>query len=1158
MAKSDFTHLHLHTAYSLLDGAIRLKDLAEKAKEYGMSSIAITDHGNMYGIIDFYATMKKAGIKPIIGCEVYITPGDRRDHSKRSAYHLILLAENLDGYRNLVRLVSSAYLEGFYYHPRIDYEVLEKYHSGLIALSACLGGEIPAAILEDQPEKALNIATRYRDIFGADNFFLEVQRNGLKDQDRVNQEVVQISRTLGIPIVATNDCHYLDRDDKKAHEVLLCIQTGAGIGDPTRFSYETDALYFRSGEEMTQLFKEYPEAIENTRRIADRCQVELDFSHPTLPCYQPPDGWTLDGYLENIARESLIDRMDHLPYPVDRGAYLARLEEELTIIRQMGFSGYFLIVWDFIKFAHDHGIPVGPGRGSGAGSLVAYALRITDLDPIPYDLIFERFLNPERVSMPDFDIDFCMNRRDEVIQYVSEKYGKECVGQIVTFNCMKAKAVIRDVGRALEIPLSEVDKLAKLVPNDLNITLDKALDMDEKLQETVSSNPKYKELFDIARKLEGLNRHAGVHAAGIVISDQPLWESVPVKREGDDVIVTQYAKDDVEKAGLVKFDFLGLKTLTVIDIAEKLVNQSRKTDEKPLCINMLPLDDPGVYELISSGDTFGIFQMESSGFQEMIKRMKPSCFGDIIAAVALYRPGPMEQIPDFNARKHGHQKITYPHADLEAALKDTYGLVVYQEQVMQISRIMAGFSLGHADLLRRAMGKKKPEEMIRLRNTFIHGDAGSGIPGAIALGYDSGLAGTVFDLMEKFAGYGFNKSHAAGYALLSYQTAFLKRYHPKEFMAALMTCDSDKMDKVVKSINECRKMGIDVLPPDVNSANKGFTVVEEGIRFGLAAVKNVGGPAVEAVIAARQSEGPFRNIFDFCRRVDSHSVNRRVMESLIKCGAFDRLNGHRSQFMASLDTALDLGQKSQRDRMIGQFSLFDMFSGGEGNSLSEPALPEIPEWSSQERLGYEKETLGFYVTGHPMMAVKKELVRFCTHDTHLLDDADDGIRIVIGGIVSHIKKINTKKNEQMAFISLEDMSGICEVIVRPPLWASKRELLESDGIILVEGQSSQNETQIRLVADEIMTLEEARRKYTRGVILFVRNSNGIDRWIDELKETINHHNGQAAIQLVVEFQQHAELERVIMDLGNGYKIDPTDQCIRDLNNIPGLRINGYW
>ena len=1162
MNSTEFVHLHTHTAYSMLDGAIRIPDLAEKAIEYGMKSVAITDHGNMFGAINFYQTMKKNGIKPIVGCEVYITPGDRRQrktNTKRKSHHLVLLAKNLTGYKNLVRLVSKAYLEGFYYNPRIDYELLETYHEGLIGLSACLGGEIPAAIMEGSMDKAREIAGRYSEILGKEHFYLEVQRNELDDQDRVNTEILAISKELNLPLVATNDCHYLEKQDKRAHDVLLCIQTGSLMTDENRFQYTSDALYFRPGSEMIPLFTEFPGATENTIKIAEMCNLELELGNPVLPTYQTPAGESLDDYLDFLAKKGLEDRIELMPYEIDSSVYFQRLEDELSIIKQMGFSGYFLIVSDFIRFAHESNIPVGPGRGSGAGSLVAYSLKIIDLDPIPYNLLFERFLNPERVSMPDFDIDFCMNRREEVIRYVAEKYGQDKVGQIITFNCMKAKAVIRDVGRVLEIPLSEVDRLAKLIPNDLKMTIDKALSQEKLLKDTVDKNAKYRELFEIARRLEGLNRHAGVHAAGVVISEEPLWETVPVKREGENEIVTQYAKDEVEKAGLVKFDFLGLKTLTVIDVAQKLHNEIRKPDQKKLDVRLLAMDHPKVFDLISSGCTSGVFQMESSGFQEMIKRMKPSCFEDIIAAVALYRPGPMDIIPDFIARKHGEQSISYPHDSLKPILEDTYGLIVYQEQVMQISQTMAGFSLGHADLLRRAMGKKKPEEMAKMRKMFLEGDQERGIPGAKQLGYNDKLAGDVFDLMEKFAGYGFNKSHAAGYAVLSYQTAYLKCFHPREFMAALMTCDSDKIDKVVKAINECRSMDIKVLPPDVNTSGVSFTVVEEGIRFGLAAVKNVGIGAVEATIKGREEGGRFRSIFDFCKRVDLKNINRRVIESLIKCGAFDSTGAYRSQMMEALDSALSIGQKYQHDQLVGQINLFELISESSVEGMPEPELPQIKEWITQEKLQKEKETLGFYITGHPLLKINKSIRKLITHDSANLKNASEGQSVIIAGIVSNIKRHMTKTKEQMAFATVEDLSGLFEVIVRPKEWTASRELLEQDNaIIIFRGSPTNNDTQVRIVAEDVMPWEQACRVLTRNVSITLNDQSGDTKFFQGFRTLLENYRGEAGVHIVVDFPEDEHLKTVTMNLGNEYKIDPCEGFIQAVQKLTNVQAIEYW
>lgn len=1154
---SDFVHLHLHTAYSLLDGAIRIPDLTERVVQYGMPAVAITDHGNMFGVIDFYQAMKRAGVKPIIGCEAYITPNDRRDRTERLDYHLVLLAGNETGYHNLVRLISFANTEGFYYHPRIDYELLERYSEGLIGLSACLGGEIARSITAGQRDNARRIAGRYSEIFGPGRFYLELQENGMREQAIVNRELIKISREMDIPLVATNDCHYLDEDDYRAHDILLCIRDGRTVHDPDRFRYESQAFYLRSGEEMERLFAEIPEAIQNTAVIAEMCDLELTLDEHEFPDFDAPNGLNLEEYLDRVAHEGLEERLQSVPYAVNRDEYSERLRDELKIIGSMGFAGYFLVVWDFIKFAHHAGIPVGPGRGSGAGSLVAYALQITDLDPMPHDLLFERFLNPARVSMPDFDIDFCKNRRDEVIAYVTGKYGENSVGQIATFSTMKSKLVIRDVGRAMDLPLQEVNTLAKLIPEDLKMTLPKALKQEPRLRSMVDKSAEYQDLFHIAQRLEGLNRHCGVHAAGIVIANGNLWDRVPVKCE-DSHMVTQYAKNEVEKAGLVKFDFLGLKTLTVIDTAQKIVNATRSKDTKPLDVRKLSLDDPAVYELISSGDTYGVFQMESSGFQQMVKQMKPSCFGDIVAAVALYRPGPMEQIPRFIARKHGEEPIHYPHDDLKPVLAGTYGLIVYQEQVMQISRIMAGFSLGHADILRRAMGKKKEEEMNRMRRVFIHGDSEMGVEGALKRGYTEKLATEVFDLMQKFAKYGFNKSHAAGYAVLSYQTAYLKRFHRKEFMAALLTCDADNSDKVVKGINECRRAKIKVLPPHVNDSLKAFTVVESGIRFGMGAVKNVGMGAVESIICARREEGPFKNLFDFCRRSDLHSVNKRVVESLIKAGAFDGLGGNRSQLLAMVDTAYDIGQQAQHDKAVGQRSLFDMMSSGADHALNQdPAMPDIPEMSLLERLQGEKETLGFYVTGHPLHSARLEVESLGTHTSADLKGVREDDLITICGIPAGVKRINTRRGDQMAFLNLQDMHGSVEVTIRPEIWNRERDLIESEAILVVQGRTNARDEQLRIVADSIRDISNARREMIRKIIIGFIVTPDADKRSYALHKLIKNYPGKTSVSLRMAFPTAPELESVIVDLGDEFQVDLVDHFLEKLADIPDVEILSY-
>ena len=1154
---SEFVHLHLHTAYSLLDGAIRIPDLAQKAVEYGMPSIAITDHGNMYGVIDFYLKMQDAGIKPIIGCETYITPLSRRDRTQRLENHLVLLAENLTGYQNLVRLISLANIEGFYYHPRIDYELLEKYHEGLIGLSACLGGEIPRAVLDGQSEKARKIASRYRDIFGPDNFYLEIQQNGMAEQETVNRELVRMSRELEIPLVATNDCHYLHEDDYRAHDVLLCIRDSRSVNDPDRFRYESRAFYLRSGEEMETLFRETPEAIRNTAHIAARCNVTLDLGHAQLPQFDTPDGIDLNDYLKKVAHEGLEERMREMPYPVDAETYRIRLEEELKIICKIGFSGYFLIVWDFVGYAHQHCIPVGPGRGSGAGSLVAYSLKITDLDPIPHDLLFERFLNPQRVSMPDFDIDFCKDRRDDVIRYVSQRYGEESVGQIATFSKLKAKQVIRDVGRALDLPLTEVNALAKLIPDGLDVTLTKALETEPRLKSMIEKRKEYQTLFKIAERLEGLNRHCGVHAAGIVIANGRLWDAVPVKCE-DGQLVTQYAKSEVEKAGLVKFDFLGLKTLTMIDTAQKIINATSMKGADRLDVRKLPFDDSEVYTLISSGDTYGVFQMESDGFQQLVRQMRPTCFGDIVAAVALFRPGPMEQIPSFIARKHGEEPIHYPHENLKAVLESTYGLIVYQEQVMQISQIMAGFSLGHADILRRAMGKKIMSEMERMRKVFIHGDPKMGVEGALNRGYSETLASSVFDLMQKFADYGFNKSHAAGYAVLSYQTAYLKRYHRKEFMAAMLTCDTDFSDKVVKGINECRKAGIEILPPHINDSLKAFTVVDRGIRFGLAAVKNVGAGAVDVILNARREEGPFTSLFDFFRRIDSRAVNKRAVESLIRAGAFDDLGGNRAQLLAMIDIAAEIGQAAQHDKAVGQRSLFEMMNAGQPAAVEmDPQMPDIPDLSVRDRLQGEKDALGFFVTGHPLLNARMERECLVTHSSADFPSVKNDAMVTLCGMTGSLKKVTLSRGDQIAFLELQDLEGSVEVMLPADIWNRDRDLIDSDAILVIQGKVSFKDQQPRVVAESIRTLSAARRDLIGKLLLVFSADEDADRRLFQLQQALKDFPGKTAVNLRLDFPMEPLLDSVSLDMGNSLRVDLSEEYLERLGKIPGLDVAGY-
>ncbi|MBX3325611.1 MAG: DNA polymerase III subunit alpha, partial [Nitrospira sp.] len=946
---SSFVHLHLHTQFSLLDGANQIEPLVRQIKSFNQPAVAMTDHGNMFGAVEFYRKAKEVGVKPIIGCEAYMALGSR--HAKKDSglahndyYHLILLARNLTGYQNLIKLVSKGYLEGFYYKPRIDKELLQLHHDGIIALSGCLSGEIPYLIGQQDMAGAMTVAGEFQEIFGKDHFYLEVQANGLDHQRIANAGLVEIHKKLGIPMAGTNDCHYLNKDDARPHELMLCLQTGKTVSDSSRMKFDTDQLYVKSTEEIAPAFAEFPGAVSNTCRIADHCALDLPLNKTYLPQYRIPDGFKdRESYLEHLALTGLQARLKERPSRIASAVYDQRLREELMVICSMGFAGYFLIVWDIIRFARSRSIPVGPGRGSAAGSLVAYALRITDLDPLVYTLLFERFLNPERVSLPDIDMDFCMDRRGEVINYVVEKYGTDHVAQIITFGTLGAKAAIRDVGRVLEMSYADADKVAKLVPNQLNITLQQALETEPRLRELVDTDPKVKELMTNAQSLEGLARHASTHAAGVVISEGPLTDHVPLYKGANDEVVTQYSMGDVEKIGLVKFDFLGLKTLTMIRRAETLINETH-SDAPPLVIDQIPFDDPATFALLSSGKTTGLFQLESSGMRDLLTGLKPDRFEDIIAIIALYRPGPMDLIPDFIKRKQGKVTITYEVPELEPILKDTYGVIVYQEQVMAIANKVAGFSLGQADILRRAMGKKKPEEMEKLRVKFIDGATQKKIP--------EKKAEKLYELIQKFAGYGFNKSHAAAYAVVCYQTGYLKAHYPTEFMAALMTTDMGNQDKLVGYFTECRDLGIKVLGPDVNASQKHFAVAEGVIRFGLAAIKNVGEGAVESVLDVRTQTGPFTSFFDFCRRVDLHKVNKRMLEGLIKAGAFDSTGAKRSQLIAVLDQAVEEGAAAQHERECGQISIFGEEMNGHGISapLPIPPLPSVPEWDQTQRL----------------------------------------------------------------------------------------------------------------------------------------------------------------------------------------------------------------
>jgi len=1070
---SDFVPLHLHTEYSLLDGAIRINSLIEKAEEFRLPALAITDHGNLFGAIDFYTKVSKAGMKPIIGCELYLARKSRFDRNtskdqQEKPFHLILLCKDMDGYRNLATLVSKAYIEGFYYKPRIDKDLLSQYSGGLIALSSCLKGEVPYYLSLGMMDKAREAALYYKHLFGPDNFFLEVQANELPEQEEVNRRTIELGRELHIGIVATNDSHYLSREDAKAHDILLCIQTGKTLNDPDRMRFAKDTFYLKSPEEMWHAFKDVPEAIKNTKLIAERCNLDFRFDEFRLPHYETPGNEDLNTYLRRLAEDGLRKKLKKPPPDI----YRRRLDHELRTIEAMGFSSYFLIVWDFIHYAKRRGIPVGPGRGSAAGSLVAYSLDITELDPIRYGLLFERFLNPERVSMPDIDIDFCMDRRSEVIEYVAKKYGEDHVAQIITFGTMKARAAIRDVGRAMNIPYAEVDRVAKLVPFDPKMTIKKALEIEPSLRQTAEERQEIGELIEIAQKLEGLSRHASIHAAGIVISPEPLTDILPLyKAPNEETITTQYDMGSIKRLGLLKFDFLGLKTLTVIDMAERLINSAPDRKER-FSIKEIPLDDTKTYELLSSARSTGIFQLESSGMRDLLVRMKPDCFEDLIALVALYRPGPLGSgmVDEFIKSKRGKEvtgtlkRLALP--ELDRILNETHGIILYQEQVMEIAHKLANFTLSQADTLRKAMGGKDPEEMERLKNTFIEGLKANKI--------SERKAETLYNLILQFAQYGFNKSHSAAYALIAYRTAYLKAHYPVEFMAASLSADMDNTDKVVSYINECKEMGIEILPPDINESGGEFTVTGRAIRFGLEAVKGVGGSAIDAIISAREVEG-FSSFYDFCSRIDTRRVNKKVIESLIKAGAFDTF-GRRSQLMQALDSFIESASRVQRARALGQRSMFDTYLP------PSEELPDVEEWSETRRLMMEKEALGFYITGHPLNKYRNDLEGLNIMPINRLNELNDREEVSIGGIVRSIRRIKTRKEERMAYLTIEDLYGTVEVILFPDIYRNSHRIFMMDRPVIINGNIERADKGLKIIARKMDTIDNVIKSGGAGFI----------------------------------------------------------------------------
>lgn len=1074
----NFTHLHLHTEYSLLDGSGKIKELVHRAKELGMDSMAITDHGVMYGVIDFYKACLAEGIKPIIGCEVYVAPGSRFDRevgaSEERYHHLVLLAENNTGYSNLMKIVSKGFLEGFYYKPRVDYEVLSRYSEGITALSACLAGEVAGNLLRGFYAEARTAALKLQSIFGEGHFFLELQDHGMQEQKTVNQGLLRLSKETGIRLVATNDVHYTFKEDADSHDILLCIQTQKKVTDENRMRYEGAQFYLKSQEEMQELFLYAKEAIENTCDIANRCNVTIAFGEYKLPVYPVPEGHEAFEYLSGLCREGLEKRYRPIPEEL-----WTRLDYELDTIRSMGFVDYFLIVWDFIKYARDNHIMVGPGRGSAAGSIVSYSLGITDIDPIRYNLLFERFLNPERLTMPDIDIDFCFERRQEVIDYVTRKYGKDKVVQIVTFGTMAARAVIRDVGRALDLPYAQVDTVAKMIPTELGITIEKALKANKELSQLYDGNQEVKYLIDMSRRLEGLPRHTSMHAAGVVIGKASIDEFVPLSRSSDDSVTTQFTMTTLEELGLLKMDFLGLRTLTVIQNAVALVNTNRASRHK-FDIKQIDYNDEKVYDLISSAKTEGVFQLESAGMKSFMKELKPRTLEDVIAGIALYRPGPMDFIPKYVKGKNEAGRIIYECPQLEPILSPTYGCIVYQEQVMQIVRDLAGYSYGRSDLVRRAMSKKKESVMIKERRTFVHGNPEEGVIGCIGNGIPEEVADHIFDEMIDFAKYAFNKSHAAAYAVVSYETAYLKCYYPVEFMAALMTSVIDNPGKVSEYIYTCRQMGIEILPPDINEGYAVFTVSQGAIRYALSAIKGIGRPVIDAIVAEREENGPFQSLKDFAFRLSGKEVNKRTIESFIKAGVFSNLHSNRRQLMMRYVQILDDIAADKKKSLTGQLTLFD-YAGEEVKQEYEQKLPEVDEYNKEQLLAFEKEVLGIYVSGHPLEAYENRIKKNTTANSNdfVLDEetnkpkVTDGNTETIGGMVTSKTIKTTRNNAMMAFITLEDLFGVVEVIIFPKDYEKFKAMIEPEQKIFVRGKVTvEEEKPAKLICQDIIPFDQ--------------------------------------------------------------------------------------
>lgn len=1089
-----FVHLHVHTEYSLLDGACRIDELIDQALEFNMPAVAITDHGVMYGVIDFYKNAKEKGIKPIIGCEVYVAPGSRFDKKQRTdLYHLILLAKDFEGYKNLIKIVSLSFLEGFYYKPRVDKELLREYSKGIIALSSCLAGEIPSYILQNNLEKAKNAIKEYLDIFGED-FYLELQNNGMEEQEYVNSYLIKLSRELNVPLVATNDVHYLRKEDAEIHDILLCIQTGSKLNDKDRLRFKTNEFYFKSPEEMKALFKDVPDAMENTLKIAEKCNVEIPLNNVILPVFEVPEGETLDSYFERLCWEGAKKRFgEDIPENIRE-----RLSYEISVIKQMGFSGYFLIVQDFVNYAKSRGIPVGPGRGSAAGSLVSYVLGITNIEPTRWGLIFERFLNPERVTMPDIDIDFCFERREEVIEYVRNKYGKEHVAQIITFGTMAARASVRDVGRVLDVPYNEVDRIAKLIPP--NTSIEEALNTSEELRNLVENNPQAKRIIEIAKRIEGNARHASIHAAGIVISKDPLMEYVPLQVMNGTDVVTQLPMTNLEELGLLKMDFLGLRTLTVIYDTIKKIKENYGIE---IDINNISLSDEKVYELLQKGETIGVFQLESRGMRNLLRDIKPEKFEDLIAVLALYRPGPLGRLESYIKRKRGEEKVEYMHPALEPILAETYGVIIYQEQVMEIAHRLAGFTLGQADVLRRAMGKKKPEVMEEQRGIFVKGAVERGIPENVAI--------EIFEDMAKFAEYGFNKSHSAAYAFVSFQTAYLKAYYPKEYMASLLTSVKNSTTKLSKYIAEAKRIGIKILPPDVNESVVDFTVTPQGIRFGLSAIKNVGESVAEAIVEER-SRGRFKSIFDFIKRLSSKVINKRALESLIKSGAFDSFGYSRRALLENIDKILESAQVMKRAH-IGQVSLIDLES-----LPQEEIINNMPEFSIDEILEMEKEMLGFYVSYDPQEELRKISEKLFDYTIDDLVEVESGSQVIVPGILKNVREVIDRKNQKMLFATLEDFTGEAEITVFSSVYGNYKDILKEGKKVIISGKleidRDESEERIKIIVDQVGDLE--------GNVLVIQLDNKIGyEVLFKVREILKNKKG--LVPVIIRFDEHAIL-----------------------------------